>query len=494
LKSNIFSSIIGLRFDNISIVHNSTHSYAVKNAYLSLYSDHVPLSYEDESGKVTIYFERDKDDIQTFSNYTELVSRSPSYNYRTWDLDNVHGERTTGRWNDSPNLDILVSNAVSFDNDTICFLIYSDRGVWFRYFRTIDCFVDYAPRLHIIYYIYKWEESPPSGYDDYDFVETYKDLDIWEVNTTDWLDYSTFTLTNPDNNIADLNSTYFTYTTFYEDDDDYLRKTFTDSGIISRKFGITYTEFKDNTASESSSIVLHWGVGNVSSPPWGPPYWGEGYSVATLQATSSIEKLQIVSWVNGGHHTHIDLHPYWNTADLPATIWVHVNLNLDTGAYNIILYNDEEMINVNQTTSGTFGSVPDSSLFITEFAIAPTTSTSTFRDYESGIRLSKEPLHQFMVTDEEGDIIIILTDPNNTVEDVREWIDNYLSASPEYDKSPWMGDFTLLLVGLVGIAFIPLGFLIFVSSARDGDIIGGLQTLVLMFFIGIGCIITWLWA
>lgn len=279
------------------------------------------------------------------------------------------------------------------------------------------------------------EPPPPAGTGDLcTFNETYRGYHIWH-QLSEWLNYTSFTLVNPDANIQNLNDTYFEYTTFFEDDDDYLRKSFSGSGQINRRFGITYNVFKENTGTESSGIILHWGLANKTASPWGPPYWGEGYSIATIQAAGGAtrEKLELTSWVNGAHHTHVELHGYWNDADLPATIWVDVNLNLDTGAYNVTVYNDPEMTDVNTTDAGTFGAVPDASLFTTEFAIGPTQSGSAFRDWESGLRHSIQDVPEsWTLTDENGTTVISgLLDH----EDAIIYIDDILGPDPE-DPDP----------------------------------------------------------
>lgn len=280
------------------------------------------------------------------------------------------------------------------------------------------------------------EPPPPAGSGGLaTFNGTYRGFHIWSV-LSEWLNYSSFSLTNPDANIQNLNDTYFEYTTFWEDDDDYLRKTFSGSGQINRKFGITYLAFKENTAAETSGIVLHWGISNMTTSPWGPPYWGEGYSIHTIQAAGGVtrEKLQIINWVNGQHVTHLDLHPYWADVDLPATIWVDVTLDLDTGAYVILLYNDPEMTSVNQTKSGTFGSVPDASLMTTEFAIGPVVSGSANRDWESGLRHSiLDNGDTWTVTDENGTTVC---EDLESYEDALECIENELGSDPEDPDPP----------------------------------------------------------
>ena len=317
--------------------------------------------------------------------------------------------------------------------DAIGFVILGAEGYDTRWF------IDYhygTPSLASQLVIH-WnhEPPPPTGSGGLaTFNETYRGYHIWNV-LSEWLNYSTFTLTNPDANIQNLNDTYFEYTTYYEDEDDYLRKDFSSIGEMNRKFGITYLVFKDNTVAETGPIILHWGIANITSSPWGPPYWGEGYSIHTLQsAGGSLEKLQIINWVNGVHDTHVDLHPYWADTSLPITIWVDVNLNLDTGVYNVTLYNDMEMTSVNQSTAGTFGSVPDASLISTEFAMGPTISASANRDWESGLRLSSpETGDSWTVTDENGTTI---ADDLDDYDDAIIVIEDELGADPEDPDPP----------------------------------------------------------
>ena len=346
--------------------------------------------------------------------------------------------------------------------DAIGFHIVGAEGDDKRYF--YDYKVGNGLEAQLILH-WNHEPPPPAGSGGLaTFNETYRGYHIWNV-LSEWLNYSSFALTNPDANIQNLNDTYFEYTTFYEDDDDYLRKSFSASGDLNRKFGITYNVFKDNTGAESGSIILHWGISESSASPWGPPYWDEGYSMITLQATTSTEKLQIVTWVSGAHEEHIDLHPYWADASLPITIWIDVNLDLDTGAYVIVVYNDPEMTSVNQTTSGTFSPVPNVNDLDTEFAMGPTWGNSANRDWESGLRHSiLDNGDSWTVTDENGTTVF---DGLDSYDDALEEIDNILGADPEDPNPPgeeWdeTGPFTrfrtrlyILLMGF-GLLFGPL--------------------------------------
>lgn len=494
LKSNIYDSIIGLRFDNIVLPWNSTHQYRVQSAFLSLYSDHEPLSYELESEKVSIYFERDNYNIQTFSNYTEMISRVPSYNYRNWDLDDVHG----GKWNDSPNIGILVNGATGFDNDTICFLIYSDRGIWFRYFNTIDSFVDYAPRLHIISYIYEYEEEPPSGAEDSEFIETYRDLDIWMINRTGWVNYTNgWTVSDASDFIDVENSTYVLLNNIENKGDSaYIGKVSTSvSGNV--KFGLNVTGVIDGQSSSSEPLIVLYGFGTQPEGLGnfyeynGNNNWFIGVAIYDSDADGFLN-----DYFRFGFICYDEMSLYYPAKGMNYSLgvyWLDLNYDFSNKDISINIYNESDMSTLLEIRE-LDNYVPLENSYEDEYAFNTIYDlVGVDEGYVNGSLKSLADDFIYYVTDEDENIIVELTDPDITIEDVRAWIDNYLSASSEYDKTPWMGDFTLLLVGLVGVAFIPLGFLIFVSSVRDGDIIGGLQTLVLMFFIGIGCIVAWLW-
>ena len=484
LKIGTYDIMTGLRFDNISIPNNATHNYLVVNAYISLYSDQYP--YESDSGALTIYYQRYSWNISTFKSYIDLTQRIVSSNSRNWNLDNVHGlNSTTGQWNDSPNIAILISEAIEWDNNTIALILLSESGDGFRYFRTIDSSSNYAPRLHIISQIYTYQESPPSGYEEYDYEETYKDIDIWYKNTMNWLDYELFTEIDPANKFTVANSTYV-YTTQDVDGNDNVKLVVTDdSKIFDIKFGIKVTYFHDEVPdAERYWIYLFGGreLQNYAVDDWDCDFFWIG--LISDETESKIEPF--FSLYDGSFYQDklgIEYTATWMR-------WNHFTFDINTKAYSWKMYIDKEMTNLDAEISGTH----TKSVIGSEYVYALNTYDFSYGSVDKGQFEYFSVINEesYLLTDEDGNIIDIID--VDDIEDVYDWIDNYLGASPEYDKTPWMGDFTLLLVGLVGVAFIPLGFLIFVSSVRDGDIIGGLQTLVIMFFIGIGCIITWLWA
>lgn len=484
LKSYTYDLIVGLRFDNISIPNNATHNYLVDNAYISLYSTMYP--YGAGAGSLSIYYERLNYNVQTFTTYIELLQRIPSTNVRNWNLHDVHGlNYTTGQWNDSPNLAILVSEAIEYDNDTICFLLQSSYG-GFRNFRSSEFLEGYAPRLHIISKVYEYEEDPPSGYDDATYIEQYEGMEIWYQNNSAWLNYSLYDQIGVDVYSGE-NDTYFYVQNMYEDTESYKRRSISERDIHNVKFGINITALP---YSVSNGYVAIWAVTDSHTTLFDVD---EGYIFCIYTFSNG---MNFNAWsVEGGILK--DSEYFGGTIyehELPRALYFDLTFDEDTMTFTSNIYEDIDMLILNQTITNTFDLGAGDIATALEYVNGRTEPVGQNTGW-SGAHISKVAISGYIIVDENDVTIKYLTDPPyDTIEDVKDWIDNYIGASSEYDKTPWMADFTLLLVGLVGVAFIPLGFLIFVSSVRDGDIIGGLQALVLMFFIGIGCIITWLWA
>jgi hypothetical protein len=497
LKSNIYSSMIGLRFDNIDLPSNSTHQYRVVSAYLSLYSDHYP--YDAESQKVTIYFESGNNNILTFSDYENLVTRTPSNNYRNWDLDDVHGlNSTSGQWNDSPNIDILITGASGFDSDTICFLLYSDRGVWFRYFNTFDYHASYAPQLHIISHIYEFEEDPPTGYEYSDFVERYRGFDIFNTSGG-YFDYRNWDITvvgggtvqryNTSGieliSISNLNDAIYMVDTEADSifsDIENVKIRFdtngTDTGATQNQLNFAFLFFSEKIGTifqhtgavgeRCSGVLLRHNADNLTDNIISFALYAENAGAGGVSSGNTI------MFDVDDSPFYLDI--YWDFPSQDMSIYVYSDSGFTTLLDSLVLNN------WNYLLSGGY-----------DYHYAFNTYNTPLQDADVyfGDMMGFIDQDGFVIVDDDDESTFLDLD---TIEEVRTWIDNYLSASPEYDKEPWMGDFTLLLVGLSGVIMIPLGFLLFVSSVREGDIIDGLQILVITFFIGIGCIVTWLWA
>ena len=277
------------------------------------------------------------------------------------------------------------------------------------------------------------EPPPPAGYENAEYNETYRGYDIW-FTEGGWLNYTSFTLSNSSGNILELNSTYFIFDTYNEDDNDYLRKVWDDSGIIRRKWGITYTEFKDNTGAEGGYIHVQWGVSEIAGPM---TTWDNGYAVAMQQDSGATnrERARLLCYEGGGIE-FVTIHQYYTSAELPITFWFDVTINLDTSFYNVTIYNDEDMTSMNDTIQGTFGDFPDDDLFTTEFAIGPAYgSNPSGRDYDSGIRYSKIDFEEGYLVVDNGTVIDVFPDYPDAI----EGIDDILGADPEDPTPPGQG-------------------------------------------------------
>ncbi len=170
LKSTFGDIMIGLRFNNISMPVNTTHTSIIQWAYLSLWSDQDSIN-PDYRSMVTLYY-INQDNPNTFYNYTDLTTRPLSTVYINWDAYNLYGQKWV---NTSDIKDIVLPKIPINNNGSLGFIILSAKGNGIRHFTSWDWNPDYAPKLYICYRLYKIK----SGYQ-----ETYKGFDIYENHTS----------------------------------------------------------------------------------------------------------------------------------------------------------------------------------------------------------------------------------------------------------------------------------------------------------------------
>jgi len=440
LRSATTDVIDGLRFRTLNIPQDAK----INNATLFVRTLHT---YDPGVVQVTIYGVAEND-AYAFTSSGDFT-RAFTSNYVNWNVTEVNGYA----WHNVSVTNIvqeIISRYGWRSGNSLAFIILADSGEPRREFASIDNYVAWIPRLEIT-----WDVAPPTPpssqadppYNDtsqytWTLNATYRGFDIWNATTEGvWLDYSSFTVTNPTGNIGTVYPTNFTYTTFFEDDNDYLRKAFDDNGTIRRKFGVNYIDFDDYSGLEGSYILTHWGISNSTGPS---TLWTDGYSLSTYQDSGGVkEHMRILAWQGGSIRHFIILHPFYTVAQLPITLYYDVQINTITGKYTVILYHDIEMTIVNNTVSGTFANFVSADMLDTEFAIAPFyVNRGSDADSETGVKLSRD--------DFDADTVTFISYPNGTLVtpdplppdvDPYDYIDDLLGgADPEDPETDEYGE------------------------------------------------------
>lgn len=104
-------------------------------------------------------------------------------------------------------------------------------------------------------------------------------------------------------------------------------------------------------------------------------------------------------------------------------------------------------------------------------------------------RWGETPSYNYIVKDENGTTI---SPELPTIQDAIEWINDYLAHSGG-GVGEGMGDLVIALMGLAGFIMIPLSFIIFIKNMQSGDVENAFYMLMVLFFMGIAFIVTWLW-
>lgn len=175
IKSNFADIIVGLRFNNVFVPKNSTHTSYIFKSSISLFSDLE--TYVDDTCMVTIYY-IDEENPQTFQNYTDLINRPLSVINKNWDARDLHSQKWV---NTSDIYHLINARVANVTGKSLGFVIYSESSIVQRHFSAYDWDSNYSAKLYITYKLYKLK----SGYE-----ETYRGWDIYSDNISypyDWM-------------------------------------------------------------------------------------------------------------------------------------------------------------------------------------------------------------------------------------------------------------------------------------------------------------------
>jgi len=170
VKHSYLDTIIGLRFENVSIPDNSTHFGAVRAVYLSLYSDSA--TYIPEPCLVTGYY-CDEYNGSSFSSYSDLLNRAVRANPFSIDCYDLHAVSGVGQWVNSSNFYGQSIGVIPDAPSAITFKILSTSGSGLRQARTFDYNSSLGAKLYVVYELF--EATDIFGV----FVEKYRGYEIY---------------------------------------------------------------------------------------------------------------------------------------------------------------------------------------------------------------------------------------------------------------------------------------------------------------------------
>ena len=180
LKSSLYDTYTGLRFDGATIPVGAT----IDHAYISLYgSDAV-----DANSYLSTIYGIDADDYGAFTNSGTLTGATVTTAYSNWDMNNLEG----GAWRNTTNLKSVVQEIVSrggwVSGNALAFRLSSAISAHgSRSFRTYDYTgATYDPKIYVAYHTSTvisnsnpWDSI--SGWDNHEIVNDTLGYTWWEV-------------------------------------------------------------------------------------------------------------------------------------------------------------------------------------------------------------------------------------------------------------------------------------------------------------------------
>ena len=185
ITSNLYDVKTGIVFNNISIYDNATFV----EAYLSLYSND---SYTDDQDYWVTIYGIDEDNISSFSNFEDFNNKSYTSQNSNWNLKDLEGLDT---WVNSTNLASLFNEVKSRSgwssgNNLGLYILSVKSSDAYRMCLSYDGNSSYAPKLYLKYRYYVADGVG----EELEFVEEYRDYDIYVNVTEAGFDYGNYTL------------------------------------------------------------------------------------------------------------------------------------------------------------------------------------------------------------------------------------------------------------------------------------------------------------
>ena len=292
---------------------------------------------------------------------------SQFYGPQWWEIDVTS---LVNEMKNDPHYDGPGSNPSDL-GDNMIFTIYGAEGFEARSFYDFKSGNNLEAQL-----VLHWTDSPPHPPGippTAEYVNSSGGWDIWSEYP--WFNFSTFDVIGSKGaKITGRNDTFFQVTNMYALSDVYLRRDYgeyrnNDTQYIHVKFGLEW-EGLPWTGPAAYEYVNMFGVSTDHALAF---QFAEGYTFSERTWTN---RAMGTAWsVDGALRSSVTWNPQWMETALPWTIYYDLYLNMDTGVFNVTLYNDIEMTDLNTTFNDVFTLRPAYPFTLQyEYLIAPTTA------------------------------------------------------------------------------------------------------------------------